>query len=224
MLPRASVITTAVSLHQTILLKSDQAPSPAEPAFTAPHLLFSESFKPSPFSMSRRPNSVPLARWYSFPGNLLSRAFITPHIKRLWAFADPEYLNMTHRLITHVHTEGFSYEWAYPQQSPTCVEVRLTRQGQEALHLREGDLLNFENKAFARLDSLGQPYWRRQRTWEIDNQPMPPTSNFLLSYLKFSFLDAETLAEGERARAHLLTPVATHFFDRPETRHLPFTK
>ena len=110
--------------------------------------------------MSKRPQGVNLARWYSLPGDTLSRAFITPHVKRLWVFTDPEYLNMTHRLITHVHTEGYSYQWAYPADSPKCVEIRMTRRGQPTLCLRNGDLLNFENKAFARIDSLGEPYWR----------------------------------------------------------------
>lgn len=72
--------------------------------------------------------------------------------------------------------------------------------------MREGALLNFNNKAFARLTRLGRPYWRNLKSPSISDDPSPDAGNYLLSYLGLEFLDLAELDEFEREHAHLLMP------------------
>lgn len=70
-------------------------------------------------------------------------------------------------------------------------------------------MLNFDNKAFARLTSLGRPYWRYLENPHIGDDPIPDAGNYLLSYIGLEFLDLAELDEHERE--HLLTPADNLF-------------
>ena len=159
--------------------------------------------------MHKRHPKVPLAKWYSFPADSLTQAFITPYIGRLRVLAEPEYLTLATRFVTYFSSS--ESPWQLPQEEPTCYAIRLMTQRTGYWELREGALLNFENKAFARLTSLGTPYWRNLKTPSIGDDPSPQPGNYLLSYVGLEFLDLAELDEDERGRAHLLSPADNLF-------------
>lgn len=150
----------------------------------------------------RHPN-VTLAKWYRFPSDSLTQAFITPHVARLQVMTEPEYISIATRVVHYISSGDVS--WQLPQEEPTCHALRLMTKHSGAWVLREGVLLNFENKAFARLTSLGRPYWRFFDSPRTGDDPSSDGGNCLLSYLGLEFLDLADVDEHERA--HLLTPM-----------------
>lgn len=160
--------------------------------------------------MHKRHPKVRLAKWHIFPADSLTQAYITPYIARLRVRAEPEHLDIATRVVNYFHSAESG--WQMPQEEPTCYALRLMTQRTGYWELREGALLNFNDKAFARLISLGRPYWRNLKSPSISDDPSPDTGNYLLSYLGLEFLNLAELDEFEREHAHLLMP-ADHLFD-----------
>lgn len=158
--------------------------------------------------MHKRRPPVPLAKWYCLSDDTHAQLFITPYIARLRVVAAPEYVSIATRIVTYV-TSGDS-TWYTPQEEPTCYALRLTRSG-GPLELREGALLSFDNKAFARLTSLGRPYWRQLRPDEYDDSLHLMSADFLLSYIQLEFVDVTEFSEQELQYAHVLSAVNVRF-------------
>ncbi|GAA4020384.1 hypothetical protein GCM10022408_38010 [Hymenobacter fastidiosus] len=150
---------------------------------------------------------VPLAKWYSFPADSLTRAFLNPCLPWLWVQAEPEHLDIVTRVVNYI-TSGES-SWDLPKEEPICYALRIRSQSIGYWELREGTLVNFDNRTFARLTNLGRPYWRYLTAPSFSDDPILTTGNYLLSYIGLEFLDLAELNEHEREHAHLLTPMST---------------
>ena len=76
--------------------------------------------------MDKRQPQVPLAKWYSFPTDSLTRAFITPYIARLHVRSEPQYISLATRIVTYLSSS--ESPWDLPQEEPTCYALRLMTQ------------------------------------------------------------------------------------------------
>ena len=160
-----------------------------------------------------------LAKWYSFPADTLTRAFFQPSCSRLWVAAEPENLEL-HAHISLGNNSQRSLKWGSQSNVQlSCSSLVLKHASGPALHLRQGDILNFNNQAWASLDSLGEPFYREWTMWALDHEPMPDTDSVLLSYVKCS-VTSQPLSH-PAATVHWLQPVQVPFFDDPSAKRLP---
>jgi hypothetical protein len=154
---------------------------------------------------------VPLAKWYSFPADSCTRAFITPHIARLRVVGDPENIMVITRQTTYTQWGG-EYRFELPGEGAVCYGIGMRRSDGSHLLLQEGAILQFAEGVLARLDAIHNPYWRRLNTPLISTGPSPDAGNALLSYLQLTFLEPDKPADYElQTKALVLTPVDTLF-------------
>ena len=151
-------------------------------------------------------------KWFSFPADARARAFITPGIARIRVIADPESVTQIFQATSYFALNDGSYK-SLPLGTPVLSALHLRQADGSLLEITRGSLLNFRNKAFARIASLGEPYWcsyAKEETIPI-NGPCPLTENFLMSYITLTFLELDQLDEHMRSKAQLLMPVKVKF-------------
>ena len=141
-------------------------------------------------------------KWFSFSADARARAFITPGTARIRVIADFESVTQIFRATSYFTLNDRSYE-SLPPEQPVCAAIHLRQADGSLLKITQGSLLNFRNKAFARIASLGNPYW--VRCVEGD------TMYYLMSYITLTFLELDQLDEHMRSEAQLLMPVKVKF-------------